>query len=71
VVVEDSVPTTPVDNAVPNQMQKTDVVITEGNTQPDESENPKSSDEKEDDHADKTMDDNTDTEVVDVENFVP
>ncbi|MCI70479.1 hypothetical protein A2U01_0091742, partial [Trifolium medium] len=49
-------------------MQETDVVITEGNTQPDESVNPNSSDEKENDPVDKTNNDNT--EVVDVENLV-
>ncbi|MCI77411.1 hypothetical protein A2U01_0098681, partial [Trifolium medium] len=39
VVIEDYVPTTPVDDTVSNKLQETDVVITEGNTHPDESEN--------------------------------
>ncbi|MCI79781.1 hypothetical protein A2U01_0101052, partial [Trifolium medium] len=52
---------------VSNQPQGTDVVITEGNTHPGESENPNS---KGDGLADKTMDDNTDTVVVDVDKYV-
>ncbi|MCI76107.1 hypothetical protein A2U01_0097376, partial [Trifolium medium] len=62
-------PTTPVDNTVSNQLQETDAVTIEDNTQPDESENPNSKGDKKNDAADKTMDDNT--VVVDVDNFVP
>ncbi|MCI63133.1 hypothetical protein A2U01_0084390, partial [Trifolium medium] len=62
------VPTTPVDNTVSNQLQETDAVTTEGNTHPDESENPNS---KGDGSADKTMEDNTVTVVVDVDKYVP
>ncbi|MCI45563.1 hypothetical protein A2U01_0066802, partial [Trifolium medium] len=67
-VVKDSVSTTPVDNTVSNQPQGTYVVITEGNTHPDESENANS---KGDGSADKTMVDNTDTVVVDVDKYAP
>ncbi|MCI97566.1 hypothetical protein A2U01_0118867, partial [Trifolium medium] len=58
-VVEDSLPATPVDNTVSNELKETTDVVTEGNTLLDESVNPKSSDEKENDPADKTIDDNT------------
>ncbi|MCI55935.1 hypothetical protein A2U01_0077186, partial [Trifolium medium] len=54
-VIEDFVPTTPVDNIVSNQLEETDAVTTEGNTHPNESENPNS---KGDGPADKTMEDN-------------
>jgi hypothetical protein len=57
-LVEDSLPATPVDNTVSNELQETDVVITEGNTHLDESESPKSKDVEENSSADKTMEDN-------------
>ncbi|MCI83323.1 hypothetical protein A2U01_0104599, partial [Trifolium medium] len=57
------------DNTVSNELKETTDVVTEGNTLLDESVNPKSSDEKDNDPADKTIDDNT--VVVDVDNFVP
>ncbi|MCI64454.1 hypothetical protein A2U01_0085712, partial [Trifolium medium] len=57
------------DNIVSNKLQESDGVITEGNTRPDESENPNSKGEKENDPTDKTMDDNT--VVVDVDKLVP
>ncbi|MCI43889.1 hypothetical protein A2U01_0065128, partial [Trifolium medium] len=68
-VVEDCLPATPVDNPVSNELKEITDVVTEGNTCLDESVNPNSSDEKENDPVDKTIDDNT--EVVDVENVVP
>ncbi|MCI44724.1 hypothetical protein A2U01_0065963, partial [Trifolium medium] len=66
-LVEDSLPATPVDNTVSNELQETDVVITKGNTQPDESEIPKSKDVAENSSVDKTMEDNTVT--VNVEDY--
>ncbi|MCI50099.1 hypothetical protein A2U01_0071343, partial [Trifolium medium] len=68
-VVKDSAPTTPVDNTVSNKLKETADVVTKGNIHPDECEDPKSRNEKENDSADNTIDDNT--VVVDVENFVP
>ncbi|MCI43291.1 hypothetical protein A2U01_0064528, partial [Trifolium medium] len=67
-VVEDSLPATPVGNTVSNQLQETEVVITEGKTHPDESESPNSKGVEENVLADKTMEDNTVT--VNVEDYV-
>ncbi|MCI80689.1 hypothetical protein A2U01_0101960, partial [Trifolium medium] len=55
-VIEDSGPTTLVDNTVSNALKETADVVTKGNTHPDENEDPKHSNEKENDSADKTMD---------------
>ncbi|MCI78153.1 hypothetical protein A2U01_0099423, partial [Trifolium medium] len=48
-LVEDSLPAIPVDNPVSNELKETTEVVTEGNTCLDESVNPNSSDEKEND----------------------
>ncbi|MCI85089.1 hypothetical protein A2U01_0106368, partial [Trifolium medium] len=64
-VVEDSLPATPVDNTVFNELKETTDVTTESNTHSDESENLNS---KGDGPADKTMEDNTVT--VNVEDYV-
>ncbi|MCI62694.1 hypothetical protein A2U01_0083951, partial [Trifolium medium] len=44
-LVEDSLPATPVDNTVSNELKETTNVVTEGNNHLDENVNPKSSDE--------------------------
>ncbi|MCI10315.1 hypothetical protein A2U01_0031408, partial [Trifolium medium] len=67
-VVEDSAPTTHVDNTVSNALKETADVVTKGNTHPDESEDPKHSNEEENSLADKTLEDNTVT--VNVEDYV-
>ncbi|MCI11741.1 hypothetical protein A2U01_0032843, partial [Trifolium medium] len=68
-VIEDFAPTTSVDNTVSNALKETTDVVTKGNTHPDESEDPKHSNEKENDSADKAVDDNT--VVVDIDKYVP
>ncbi|MCI93932.1 hypothetical protein A2U01_0115230, partial [Trifolium medium] len=65
---EDSLPATPVDNTVFNELKETADVVTEGNTHPDESENPNSKGVEENSSADKAMEDNTVT--VNVEDYV-
>ncbi|MCI82551.1 hypothetical protein A2U01_0103825, partial [Trifolium medium] len=52
-----------------NALKEIADVVAEGNTHPNESEDPKSSNEKENDSANKTLDDNT--VVVDVDKYVP
>ncbi|MCI59667.1 hypothetical protein A2U01_0080922, partial [Trifolium medium] len=63
--VPDSVPSTPENNLVNNESQKTADKGNKGNTQPDESEGTKSRDEEEDSTADKTM--AKDTAILDVD----
>ncbi|MCI66175.1 hypothetical protein A2U01_0087433, partial [Trifolium medium] len=67
-VVEDYVPTTPMDNTVSNDPQEKNNIAAEGNTHPDESEGPRSKDVEETSSDDKSIENNT--VIVNVENYV-